>query len=323
MGINSKSLALILILIMTVSCSTMLSVKPVNAQVLSLTIEPDGSVEPSTDLLERNGTTYTFKGDIFGSIWVQTNYITIDGAGHTLQGNGISTGQNSEIGILLGGPDLSYRRCRNVLVENLRIYNIPRGIFSVGSSNNSFFGNYFENSGIHLQGSANYTGDQIKHNTFINASIFVDYDSLPLDVLTENNFVDSVIFVDLSVPPIVEKNYWSNYTAEYPNAKELDNSAIWDTPNVYDKFAGGSHGNYSCIDYHPLVNPITDFAIPNFNDLTLSLTTTSPYPTINTGPESPNPEPFPTTLAVASIVSLAIVGAALLIYFKKHRSECK
>ena len=41
---------------------------PVKAQEpLNLTIKPDGSVEPSTDLLERNGTIYTFKGDIFGS----------------------------------------------------------------------------------------------------------------------------------------------------------------------------------------------------------------------------------------------------------------
>ena len=70
-------------------------VLPIKAQEpLNLTIKPDGSVEPSTNLLERNGTTYTFKDDIFGTIWVQTNNIIIDGAGHTLQGNGINTGQN-------------------------------------------------------------------------------------------------------------------------------------------------------------------------------------------------------------------------------------
>ena len=288
--------------------SVLILILPVEAQEsLDLTIRPDGNIEPSTNLLERNGTTYTFKGDIFGTIWIQTNNIIIEGAGHTLRGNGINTGQNSEIGILLGGPDLSHRICRNVLVENLRIYNILRGIFSVGSSGNRFIGNYFENSGIHLQGSANYTGDLIKHNIFINASIFVDYNRLPLDVLTENNFIDSVIFVDLSTPPIVDKNYWSNYTAEYPDAKELDSSGIWDTPNVYDKIIGGSHGNYSCIDYHPLVNPIADFEIPGFR------------PTINTGPEPPQTEHFPTTLVVASIISVAIIAAGLLVYFKKRQ----
>ena len=293
-----------------------------NPQQLNLTIKPDGSVEPSTKLLERNGTTYTFKGDIFGTIWVQTNNIIIDGAGYTLRGNGIITGQNSEIGILLGGPDLSQRICRNVLVENLRIYNIPRGIFSVGSSNNRFIGNYFENSGIHLQGSANYTGDIVKHNTFINASIFVDYNRLPLDVLTENNFIDSVIFVDLSTPPIVDKNYWSNYTAEYPDAKELNSSGIWDTPYVYDKIVGGSHGNYSCIDYHPLVNPKTDFEIPNFN-LPPVLSTRPQVlvlPTINTGQEPPETEPFPTPIVFFLALVVAVsVATGLLVYHKKHK----
>ena len=97
-------------------------------------------------MLERNGTTHTFKGDIFGAIWVRTNNIIIDGAGHTLQGNGIDAGQNTEIGILLGGSDLSHRECRSVLMENLRVLNIPAGVFSVGESNNSFIGNYFDRS---------------------------------------------------------------------------------------------------------------------------------------------------------------------------------
>ncbi len=314
-----------LIVLITISFIVSLSIVmlPVRAQEpLSLTIKPDGSIEPSTDLLERNGNTYTFKGDIFGTIWVQTNNIIIDGAGHSLRGNGISTGQNSEIGILLGGPDLSYRICRNVLVENLMISNIPRGIFSVGSSNNSFIGNYFDKSGVHLQGSANYTGDLIKHNTFINASIFVDYNPLPLDVLTENNFIYTVIFVDLSTPPIVDRNYWSNYTAEYPNAKELDNSGIWDTPNVYDKFIGGSHGNYSAIDYHPLVNPITDFEIPNFSLFPSTTPITTMHPTINTGAEPPQIEPFLTTLVIGSVIVVAVIGVlSLLVYLKKRHPK--
>ena len=35
------------------------------------------------------------------------------------------------------------------------------------------------------------------------------------------------------------------------------------------------------------------------------------------------PEPFPTTLVVASIVSLAIIGVALLVFFKKRKREVK
>ena len=66
-----------LILISLMVSSSILAL-PVQAQEeqepLNLTIKPDGSIEPSTDLLERNGTIYTFKGDIYGSIMVQKSW---------------------------------------------------------------------------------------------------------------------------------------------------------------------------------------------------------------------------------------------------------
>jgi hypothetical protein len=289
---------------------------PVEAQEpLNLTIKPDGSVEPITDLLERNGNVYTFKGDIFGTIWVQANNIIIDGAGHTLRGNGINTGQNTEIGVLLGGSDLSHRVCHGVLVENLKISDIPRGIYSVGGSNNSFLGNYFENSGIEFQGNANQTGDIVRHNTFVNASISFDYNPNGTDCIVENNLIDSRIWIWLAQVPIVDRNYWSNYTVQYPDAKELDNSGVWDTPFV---MGSNSRGDL-CIDYHPLVNPITDFEIPNFNIPLPSASPTSQLPTINTGAERPQTEPFPTTLDVVSIASIAVICIGLLVYFKKRK----
>ncbi len=95
-------------------------------------------------------------------------------------------------------------------MENLRFFHIEIRVTS--ASNNSYVNNCFENSVIHLFGSAEYIGDVIKHNTFKNSSIFVDYNHGGLDVITENNFFDSLVFVDLSDAPIVDRNYWSNYT---------------------------------------------------------------------------------------------------------------
>jgi hypothetical protein len=218
----------------------------------AINIKPDGSVEPSTSLLARNGTKYTFTGDIFGTIWVQTNNIIINGAGHTLQGSGIDTGQNTDIGILLGGPDLSHRECAQVLVQNLRIYNIPRGIFSVGGSNNSFIGNYFEKSGMEIQGNANQTGDLIKHNTFINATIAFDYDPNGTDIITENNLVNCEIGIWLSTPPIVDRNYWSEYFSKYPNALEIQGTGIGNTPYVYSTIQNGTQ-TIPCQDNNPLL----------------------------------------------------------------------
>ena len=277
---------------------------PVKAQEpLNLTIKPDGSVEPNTDFtwLQQNGTTYTFIVDFFGTIAVQKAGITIDGAGHTLQW-----------GINLVGHDETYNAYSNVLVKNLRIYNFLEGILTP-SNNNSFIGNRFDNARIHILGGP--LGNVIKHNVFNSTEIFVDYNMGGKDVITENNFIDSSILVDIAKPPIVDKNYWSNYTAKYPNATEIEGLGIWDTPYVDDRYALATGKS---IDYHPLVNPITDFEIPNFGIPTMP--TLTPYPTINTGPESPKTEPFLTTLVIVFVVSVAVAGVGLLVYFKKHKN---
>ena len=280
---------------------------PVKAQELeplNLTIKPDGSIEPDTDFvwLQRNGSTYTFVVNIFGTITVQRAGITIDGAGHTLQG-----------GINMGGYDDTYNAYgKNILVKNLRIFNFSEGILTT-SNNNSFIGNRFENTRIHILGGSG-AGNIVKNNFFINASIFVDYNRGGHDVITENNFFDSAILVDLADAPFVDRNYWSNYTVKYPNATEVEGLGIWNTPYVDDTYSWATGRS---IDYHPLVNPVTDFEIPAFG--ILAMPTLTPYPTINTGPEQPQSEPFP-PLFIAVIVFVAgVLGISLLIYKNKHK----
>ena len=73
-------------IIVALLSSLVVGIQAEDQSYLTITIKPDGSVEPDTNLLERNGTTYTVKGDIFGTIMVQKGSITIDGARHTLQG---------------------------------------------------------------------------------------------------------------------------------------------------------------------------------------------------------------------------------------------
>jgi hypothetical protein len=45
------------------------------------------------------------------------------------------------------------------------------------------------------------------------------------------------------------------------------------------------------------------------------------HPTINTGAEPPQAEPFPTTLATATIIIVTVIGAGLMVYFKKRKSS--
>ena len=289
-----------------------LPVKAQELEPLNLTIKPDGSIEPETDFvwLQRNGTTYTFVADIFGTITVQRAGITIDGAGHTLQGN-----QTVNVrGINLVGHDDTFNAYSNVLVKNLRIYNFFEGIYTP-SNNNSFIGNRFENAGIHILGGSG-EGNVVKTNTFVNARIFVDYNRGGHDIITENNFFNSGTLVDLADAPYVDRNYWSNYTAVYPNATEVDSSGIWDTPYV-DEVAWATNRS---IDYHPLVNPITDFEIPAFGIPPSSATPTPTQPTTtNTGDEPPQSEPFPLPIVIAVVVFAAgVLGISLLIYKNKH-----
>jgi hypothetical protein len=246
-----KSITLCVLLL---ACSVVLvsfpQIEVVKAEkLLNLTIKPDGSVEPSTDLLEINGTTYTFKGNIFGTIMVQKNGITIDGAGYTIQGRKVV----DERGIYLVGPDRSRPSCKNVVVKNLKILNFYEGIFVVGGSNNSIVGNCLEDAGIHLIGNANITGDLIKHNTFRDAGIFVDYNPYGIDVITENDFFNGWIGVGLSDVPIIEKNYWSDY-----NGTDTDGDGIGDTPHTSQYIL-----NEEAQDDYPLMAPL-DRAIPEF-----------------------------------------------------------
>ena len=278
----------------------------------TITIKADGSIE-GTDKIQRQGNVYTLTGDISGSIEVQKSSIVIDGAGYSLKGQK----EVNERGVYLVGPDRSHPVCGNVLVKNLGISNFFEGIFVLGASNNSIIGNYLDNSSIHLIGSPNNIGDLIKHNTFAEAGIFVDYNRGGLDVITENNFINCGIYVGLSDAPIVDKNYWSDYTAKYPDAKELDGSGIWDTPYVDDRYAE----DISCIDYHPLTCPV---AIPEFPAEDEPTTpTTEPSPT--SSPEltpTPEPEPFPTVpVAAASVAAVVVVAAGLLVYLKKRHGS--
>ena len=282
----------------------------VTAQTYSnIIIKPDGSIETETDLLQRDNNTYNtyvFKGDIFGDIMVQKHGVKIDGAGYTLHGRE----SIYERGVYLVGTDRSHASCKNVLVKNLRIYNFYTGVFSVGGSNNSIIGNFFDNSGIGLMGNANHTGNLIKYNTFRNAIIFLHYNNGGLDVVTENNFSNLEMTIWLSVYPNVTKNYWSDYTTKYPDAKEVGSSGIWDTPYFITKV----ENSISLMDHQPLVNPVTDFEIPHFSN-----TNATPSPT----PEPKQPESFPIVPVATFSASAIVVVVGLAICFRKRKSEAK
>jgi len=246
----------IFLLISTLLCSTVLAsqfVGLINAQAGStITITSEGQIV-GTDRIERQGDVYTFTGDIFGIIVVEKDNITIDGAGYTIKGkgNGVDLNRNSK------GP--SQPGCGGVVVKN--VYFCDRGHIFASSNNNSFINNTFEGGGLDIRNgvSIEYIGNVIKHNVFIDcfpSAIFIDW-AMP-NVVTENNFINSKIDIQIYGQLELDRNYWSNYEALYPDAKEIGDTGIWDTS--YD--TGPHAGRLLFFDSNPLINHIVSAGAP-------------------------------------------------------------
>jgi hypothetical protein len=311
-----RALALSLIIALAFTCIFCgILIRTVESQSFeTIYIRDDGSVE-GTDKIQLKDNICTLTDDIFGTIEVEKDDIVIDGSGYTLQGRGIDE-IGDERGIYLKGLGWGHPGCGNVSVKNFRISNFLEGIYVVGGRNNSIVGNFLENTSLHVLGNANLTGDLIKHNTIKDSWVFIDYNLGGIDVVTENNFIDCGIYVGLSVAPIVDRNYWSDYEEKYPDAKELGDSGIWDTPYIDDRY----EEDISCIDYHPLINPVD---IPAFPEPTptpepTSTPTSSPEPTA-TPYEEPQSTGQEVILGVAVTVAIVVIGLGLLVYLIKRK----
>jgi parallel beta-helix repeat protein len=115
----------------------------------AFTIRSDGSVDPPTAPIHRDGNIYIFMDDIVGyTIIVQRDNITIDGGGYTLQGYGNSTG-------------IFLMNRHRVTVRNTKISGFYNGIRLFGymatSGNNILEDNLITDS---------YYGIQISRSTF-------------------------------------------------------------------------------------------------------------------------------------------------------------
>ncbi len=240
----NKSFNIVLVLI-SLMALLIVNIQPVKGLSLGpVFIIADGSVA-GTNNIRRNGAIYILTGNISGSIWVQRSNIVIDGAGYFVQGNGTGTGIDLSNG---SGGDPSRDRINNVTIRNIRIVGFQTDIHSYNSNNNTFTGIHAL-SGFVLSGSLSNT---IKYNTIENWGISIHY-CPSSSVITENNFIKCGVIVWLSAEPKLDRNYWSNYSAKYPNAKEVGNTGIWDTPYDYGESLGPFYDN------HPLMNPV---AIP-------------------------------------------------------------
>jgi parallel beta-helix repeat protein len=233
----------------------------------TLEIQSSGGVVEivRTDKIRQNGSVYTFTEDVFGNIAVFCDNIVIDGAGHSLQGNGTGTG-------------FFLQERNNVTIRNARISNFSAGIgltwLQLGKkdTNNFLQGNIIENNTYGITASL-AGGVTILENTISGNDIGVTCFSLTLFIsgntisnngqgtriiasdgsIYHNNFINNTLQVNFdpdsaygSIPSKIvwnnkgkEGNFWSNY-----KGTDTNGDAIGDTPHVI-------YENY--IDHYPLV----------------------------------------------------------------------
>lgn len=177
---------LVLTLLLTAGLTSASDFEPVRAPE-TIHIEADGSVNPPTAPIARDGEVYTFADSIYGSVVLLKSDIVVDGAGYTLQGNGSGIGidvsavsgylnvtiRNVEIKDFAVGIELaSFNEgmlTRNTIANNRDGVRVS-GFGQFSSFNNTISGNTITNNenGIVMEGYV--VGNLISGNTIANNS---------------------------------------------------------------------------------------------------------------------------------------------------------
>jgi len=155
-------------------------------------IKADGSIDPPTAPIQRNGDVYNFTDNIYDSIVVERDNIVIDGAGYTVKG----IGAWNSTGILLSERS-------NVTINNMQVKNFRDGIKLSKSLNNVISGNNIaasNYSGISLYDSSNNSicRNSIFGNNIANSQYGILLIYSPNNSISENNIASNWWGIQLS-----------------------------------------------------------------------------------------------------------------------------
>jgi hypothetical protein len=305
-------------------------------------IRSNGDVDPSTLPIQRLGNVYALTNNIVNySIEIQKDNVIFDGNGYSLMFRPMGKEDNpwSE---KTADPAIRIINKTNIIVKNVTFDNYITGSFTgvrVENSSNiiimnttvknelgvsirsstwcSYIGNEITNEGIGIgifdSTFINLAYNEISKNRYIGATIgSVSHSNITRNnimdnaeagiiihganfnnCIFENNFINNEVGLlyrggsNISANDNIFNNYWYNNQ--------------WNIQNTYDN----GMPFVAVADHSPLTSPISTSFDPLLFPLpSLSSTSTS--------------EPFPTTLFIASVITVAVVGAGLIIYFKKH-----
>ena len=246
--------------------------------MLELTIKSDGSimvcqVSPSyeefqaPDLINRTGNVYTLTADVEEyAVVIKRSNIVFDGAGHTIHAP--FEWVNSSLEFENSG--LRLEEVNNVVVKNLEVIGEnPTSIFLVGSNclvtnvktqkalsvNSELGSNTITESNITKL--VLWRGNNLVSKCNISSIFLADWSGS--NVFTQNNFLSNNSTDGFPVETYSGNfwdngsmgNYWGDYLTKYPNASEIGNTGIGNTPYVIDA---------DNIDHYPLMAPVDNTA---------------------------------------------------------------
>jgi parallel beta-helix repeat protein len=178
---KSKAVSGIMLTLLSIGMLTLaFNIQPVRAIEL-IYIKADGSVDPDTAPISSvDNVTYTFTGNINGSIVVERDNIVVDGAGYTLRGDG-------------GVAGIRLENRHNVTIKNKQITHFGNGIelMGNGSQNNTIIGNNITANGHETYGNGIWVAFDSSHNTISGNNITNNWEGVFLymaggNIISEN-----------------------------------------------------------------------------------------------------------------------------------------
>jgi len=234
-----KAYLLLFILLLFSAVTVVDSESPADVEMV-VYIRADGSVEPLTVPIERDGNVYTFTGDIQGSIFVERDNVVIDGRGFVLQGTGrddyrYAIPESNNTGIYSYKQNLTIMNLKiiefwcaieleyssdNCIINN-EITDNTRGVRIFSSSNNTISGNSITNTKQGITLTAAYSNiyannitssseygiklfwsfNNISENRITNSGCGVSFDDCTRNVFRNNSFNDNSHVFSMSGSP--------------------------------------------------------------------------------------------------------------------------
>jgi len=341
----ASTLTLIFFILVSVVAATQFHIVAIAQTFEFITIKSDGSITPQTAHITHVGDIYKLTGDIWGSITVEKFNIIIDGAGHTLQGNG--TGR----GIQIFNPyNATIKSSYDVTVKKFNIKGFEEGIDVFGYWGNIISGVVItenivanNNVGIRFSSYARYSNNVIVSNIIVanNEGIAMQMGHVGDEsgnTVTSNQIADNQVgmwflwlgdYYSWKPNPFemnnrIYNNNFVNNSQNVVNAHVIydpDCANIWDNDTIGNHWSdyngtdnnGDGAGDTPYVidtnnqDYYPLMSPVN---VPK------PLSSSPPQETESTA------KPFPTTLvAVASAIAVVVIGSGLLVYFRKRHPK--